>query len=330
MHLAKDVKIPDVYNMTVDEAIDTIKNVGLSVADDIEYASSDSIADGNVITQSPKAGTRISKDQKVELVVSTGSSGGDVEVPDVTGMEFDEAIKALSDKNLNYAVIEDYSDSVDMGEVIRQSPLKGTKLNEHDEVTLHISKGKTSAAPTEGPSATKVAVPSLNGETKESAEAKLQEAGLVRGAISYKYSESMENFIISQSPETGKLVDPGSKVNIVISRGSKSDSEEADDEEAQEKKTETKTETKATAKPSDEDEETEKSSSKKQEFTVKIPDGAGDTVNVEIVANGKTVHNDMHDKSEGSVTVTIEGEGSVKVQAYIDGAKVADKTLEFD
>ena len=40
----------------------------------------------------------------------------------------------------------------------------------------------------------------------------------------------------------------------------------------------------------------------------------------------------MHKKSEGSVTVDIEDtddEGTVKVQAYIDGSKVSDKTLEF-
>ncbi len=64
-------------------------------------------------------------------------------------------------------------------------------------------------------------------------------------------------------------------------------------------------------------------------FTVKIPDAANQKVNVEIVANGRTVHNAMHDKSEGAVSVDIPGTGTVAVQAYIDGVKVLEKTMNF-
>ena len=53
-------------------------------------------------------------------------------------------------------------------------------------------------------------------------------------------------------------------------------------------------------------------------------------MNVEIVADGRTIHNALHNKSEGSVTVPITGKGSVSVQAYIDGSKVSDKTVEFE
>ena len=65
-------------------------------------------------------------------------------------------------------------------------------------------------------------------------------------------------------------------------------------------------------------------------FTVKIPDSVNDKVNVEIVANGRTIHNAMHNKSEGSVTVEIPGTGTISVQAYIDGEKAMEKTISFD
>ena len=64
-------------------------------------------------------------------------------------------------------------------------------------------------------------------------------------------------------------------------------------------------------------------------FTVKIPDSANDTVEVEIIANGQTVHAGTHSKSEGYVSVDIRDSGTVDVQAFIDGALAAQKKLNF-
>ncbi|MGN0181149.1 MAG: hypothetical protein ACI4DP_01865, partial [Candidatus Ornithomonoglobus sp.] len=64
-------------------------------------------------------------------------------------------------------------------------------------------------------------------------------------------------------------------------------------------------------------------------YTVKIPDAANDTVTVEIVQDGVIVHNQIHQKTEGAVTIELQGTGSSNVQAYIDGAKVSDKTVTF-
>ncbi|MDO5398681.1 MAG: PASTA domain-containing protein, partial [bacterium] len=319
------VSVPQVKELTVEEATEKIESAGLEVDSSVEYSLSDDIEKGKVITQSPDAGKRIKRGTEVSLVVSIGKSNGDIEVPDVTKLTFDDAISKLSEKNLNYTVVEGYSDEVQAGRVIRQTPLKGTKVKENDVVTLHISSGRLSQAPTAAPEGARVEVPSLNGETKESAAAILQEAGLIIGSTTMQYSETMENFIIDQSPEKGKMVEKGSVVNIVISRGpgegmitGSEDEAETSSEDENEDNTDT---------------ETKPSSSNSQSFSVKIPDAAGDTVNVEIVANGRTIHNAMHKKSEGSVTVDIEDtddEGTVKVQAYIDGSKVSDKTLEFN
>lgn len=316
------VSVPRVKELTIEEAKEKIESAGLEVNSSVEYSLSDDIENGKVITQSPDAGKRMKRGSEVSLVVSIGKSNGDIEVPDVTKLTFDDAISKLSEKNLNYTVVEGYSDEVQVGRIIRQTPLKGTKVKENDIVTLHVSSGRLSQAPTAAPEGARVAVPSLNGETKESAAAMLQEAGLIIGSTTMQYSESMENFIIDQSPEKGKMVERGSVVNIVISRGP-GEGMNTEDEEAP-----TKSE-----RDDEEEEETKPSSSNTQSFSIKIPDAAGDTVNVEIVANGRTIHNAMHKKSEGSVTVDIEDiddEGTVKVQAYIDGSKVSDKTLEFN
>lgn len=63
---------------------------------------------------------------------------------------------------------------------------------------------------------------------------------------------------------------------------------------------------------------------------MKIPDTANDTVDVEIVANGRTIHSAVHSKDEGTVSVDITGSGTAEVQAYIDGSKISDKTINFN
>ncbi len=330
MNSSRDVTIPDVTNMTLEEATVKIVEKGLRVADEIEYSISDSTEEGRVITQSPESGRKLRKGEDVSLVVSIGTSGGDISVPDVTKMAFDEAINKISDKGLNYAVIEEYSDEIEEGKIIRQTPLKGTKLNENDIVTLHVSRGKETVNATPVPEAAKIEVPSLNGEGKEGAEAKLQEVGLTLGGITYKHSGAAEGLIISQSPQAGKMVEKGGVVNVVISRGQ----EEVEATEVAEA-TKAPSEGSGSAPEKDIDDANNTTNNTASEgssksFTVKIPDAAGDTVNVQIVANGRAIHNALHNKSEGSVTVQINGTGTVSVQAYIDGSKVSDKTVEFD
>ena len=314
-----EASVPSVKSMKVAEATAALEQAGFKADSAIEYSVSNDVEAGSVISQSPDAGSKAKKSTKVALVVSIGKSGGSVETPNVAHLTFEDAIIKLSDKKLNYSVVETYSDEVDNGRVVRQVPAKGTMLDENDVVTLYVSIGRLSEAPTEAPAAATVTVPSLNGETKESAEGILEKAGLKLGLVSSQYSESYENFIIDQSPERGKVVAKGSVVNIIISKGKGGEMY--------------KPQTATTTSDSGESSATHKPvSANAQAVTIKIPDGAGESVNVEVVANGKTVHNAMHKKSEGSVTVDIEDTedvGEVKVQAYIDGSKVMDKTLDF-
>ena len=178
----------------------------------------------------------------------------------------------------------------------------------------------------------------------------MQEVGLTLGGIQRKASNASEGMIISQSPQEGRLLERGGVVYVVISSGPAEEEQETvrqteapnngnDDEEDDEpterpqaqatQRPQSSSESTSTQSPSSSSSSGEEESGNTQSFTVKIPDAANDSVNVEIVANGRTIHNEMHNKSEGSVTVSIPGSGTVSVQAYIDGSKVADKNLEF-
>ena len=340
MNMSNEKRVPDFYNMTIEEANLKAQEAGVTIDDEIEYSLSDTVEDGKIISQTPQAKTMIKKSETVKIIVSIGSSGGNIEVPNVIGKGFDDAISEIMDKGLTYVFVEESSDTVPVNQIIRQLPEPGTKLNKSDIVSLFISKGKSAAQATAVPENSKIVVPNVVGDSREIANEKLRQSGLNMGTVTRKPSNSPEGTIISQSPAAGKSVAAESFVTIVISSGNTSSTETVSDKnQAEENPEEAPTaEPQPTAAPAKDVENDNTGSNtanngnaagSSQVFTVKIPDAANQKVNVEIVANGRTVHNAMHDKSEGAVSVDIPGTGTVAVQAYIDGVKVLEKTMNF-
>ena len=333
INMRKEAIVPDLKNMTIEQATAEIEKAGLHLADEIEYSLSDTVAENCVISQDPTAKKVVAK-----LIVSIGSSGGDIVAPDVTGKQFDEAIAEILELELNYTVVEDESDDVPSGYVIRQTPLGGTKLNKDDIINIHVSKGKGGSSAQATPATERVSVPSIIGLGREQAEATLKANGLNLGNVSRKASSAQEGTVISQSPELGKTANKGSYVSIVLSKGEETQTDQSNQQAEQKNSSQTNSEqnnastnqnSSSNSNTSSNDNSSSNTTSTRT-FTVKIPDTADDSVDVEIVANGKTVHNAVHSKDEGTVSVEITGSGTAEVQAYIDGSKVSDRTINFN
>ena len=343
----KGSTVPDLTNMTVEEATQALQKLELKVADEMEYSLSDDIQEGRIITQDPLKGVFVPKNSAVKLVVSIGSSGGSIAVPNAVGKSFDDAISQIMAAGLTYRVIEDPSETVESGKIIRQIPMAGTKLNKNDIVTLHVSTGKSVTATQMPATVQKVEVPSVIGMGREQAELTLNSSGLKLGTVTRKASNAPEGTIISQSPESSRTAAKDSYVTVVLSSGNESSTQTTVDEEQQPEQgehtaapaTENGREPEVPAAPEPtnvpEHDMTENTSGdgggevSTKTFTVKIPDSANDTVDVEIIANGQTVHSGVHSKSEGYVSVEITGSGTVDVQALIDGALAAQKKITF-
>lgn len=343
----KGSTVPDLTNMTVEEATQALQKLELKVADEMEYSLSDDIQEGRIITQDPLKGVFVPKNSAVKLVVSIGTSGGSIAVPNAVGKSFDDAISQIMAAGLTYRVIEDSSETVEAGKIIRQIPMAGTKLNKNDIVTLHVSTGKSVTATQMPATVQKVEVPSVIGMGREQAELTLNNSGLKLGTVTRKASNAPEGTIISQSPESSRTAAKDSYVTVVLSSGNESSTQTTVDEEQQPEQgehtaapsTESGREPEAPAAPEPtnvpEHDMTENTSGNgggevsTKTFTVKIPDSANDTVDVEIIANGQTVHSGVHSKSEGYVSVEITGSGTVDVQALIDGALAAQKKITF-
>lgn len=327
--------VPDLTNLTLEEAVSAAKQAGYSIDEELEYSLSDNIAENLVISQLPEQGTSAPKSEPIKLVISLGSSGGGIVVPDVVNMDIDEAGSLIEGETLLYKIVPEASRTVPYGMVIRQIPAAGTHINSGDYVTLHMSTGPDG----DETGTERVPVPNVIGMYRDNAESTLGMSNLAVGAVSKKPSDRPEGTIIMQSPAAGTTVSENTTVSIVISSGSSASTLGSDYSQYVEQPENSNPETQepadnqvventepATEAPVQNNESAGQSS---RLYTVKIPDAANDSVSVEIVVNGTVVHNQVHQKSEGAVTIEISGSGSASVQAYIDGAKVSDKTVTF-
>lgn len=134
------VKVPGVINRSEAEATALLEKEGFKVEKIEEYHSE--IVKGNVISQTPEAGSLMSRDGTITIVISKGQMKTDVSMPKLIGMSEEEAKKALSDLGLICkSVSEEYSDTIENGKVCYQSYTEGANLDEGTEVSIKLSLG---------------------------------------------------------------------------------------------------------------------------------------------------------------------------------------------
>jgi serine/threonine-protein kinase len=142
------------------------------------------------------------------------AGGGDdeptlVEVPNVTGISQDEALRRLQDEGFVVRTSFEPSETVEAGNVIRTVPTFGTMVEEGSTIDLFVSSG-----PQEVP------VPPVVGETLDEARRLITEAGLTVGQVTERADATFaEGIVISQDPSQGVRVGTDAPVNLVVSTG---------------------------------------------------------------------------------------------------------------
>lgn len=197
----KQVTVPNVVNLTQQEAFDSLTGEGLKHT--VTAQASDTVAKGRVMSQDPSKDTSVDPGSTVTLVVSTGPSS--VEVPDVTGKSQADAREALKNEGLELGdVVMVQSSSYSSGQVVRTEPKAGATAAPGDDVKLYISNGM-------------VKVPDLVGRTEEEAKAELDKLGL-------SYNREEENsdkeagIVIAQDPRD-TMVEQNTRITITVSTG---------------------------------------------------------------------------------------------------------------
>ena len=137
---AGEIKVPNVLGYDSDAAMNMLKDQNFTPLRD--YAFSDTVASGKVISQSPESGAAAKKGDTVKIVVSQGREA--VEVPDVRNRSVEEATGMLSDKGLTVSgTTSEPSDTAAKGTVIGQSVDPGKFVDKGTGISLVVSSGSS-------------------------------------------------------------------------------------------------------------------------------------------------------------------------------------------
>lgn len=146
------------------------------------------------------------------LFQSANGNDGDgdlVQVPNVVGLDQQEALDRLQDDGFVVRVTFEPSDEFETGTVIRTNPLGGFEAEQGSSVEVVVSSGTQ-----------EVQVPPLVGQTLANAETLITTAGLELGEVDERADgDAPEGVVIEQTPGQGVAVGAGTPINLVVSTG---------------------------------------------------------------------------------------------------------------
>jgi serine/threonine-protein kinase len=199
------VEVPDLVGKTTAEADKVLRDLGLTASFSSE--ANEDKPEGEVIAQDPEpGGDPIPKGSVVKVTVSSGA--GDAEVPDVSGQTETSAANELGRAGFATESIDEASETVAKGEVIRTEPGAGEVVSKGDTVTIVVSSGPSTSS-----------VPSVLDLTSEQAQSELTEAGFKVAVVQRTTIDPEEDgIVLTQSPEGDTEADAGSTVTIYVGR----------------------------------------------------------------------------------------------------------------
>lgn len=126
------------------------------------------------------------------------------QVPNVLGMDEDEARAALSQAGFEMSVAERRFDRADMGIVLVQTPGAGSMLAKGDPIAVVVSAGTE-----------EVELPDVTGLASSVARAQLEALGLVVRLTPMKSDEPSDT-VLAQNPSPGAVIHTSSIVNLTV------------------------------------------------------------------------------------------------------------------
>jgi hypothetical protein len=147
------VEVPNLSGQTVPQAISSLTAKARS-GKRLELGSqheilSDTIPEGQIIEQSPLAGTKVEAGSPVDVTTSKGPSP--VQVPDLTGRLLPQAREALINAGLKLGGLNEVpSATMPKGRIIGQNPAWGTKAKRGTSVSVTLSSGQANISVSAG------------------------------------------------------------------------------------------------------------------------------------------------------------------------------------
>lgn len=210
----QSIAIPNVEKLDETAAIQKLTQEGLTVSDSTKEIASETIEAGKVVKTDPEVGVQVKKTTPITLYISTGKKT--VKMEDYENKTVEDAKQMLLDagfKKKNISTTEEYSDTVEKGKIISQTPDADEEVvADETQVEFVISKGVEP-----------VMMPDLTGLTETQAYQRMVANGLSANSLTMSdevFSDQPKGTIISQTPTYGEEVLPGdTSVTYVLSKG---------------------------------------------------------------------------------------------------------------
>ncbi len=199
----------EVLGMTYDEAKAALNSMNLGIhLDGME--ESDEYESGQIFWQGYEKGDIVDINTTVHVKVSSGDAYQ--ELPSVVNLTAEEAIKVLKDYDITAKETSyEYSDTVEAGCVIAQSPEAGTAITPSTEVVeLTVSRGSHVRS---------AVVPNVKGLKLEEAKESLKKSGLEAVVVEAHSNSVAAGVVISQNYEEGTKLAENASVTITVSKG---------------------------------------------------------------------------------------------------------------
>ena len=194
------IEVPDLMKMSLEDITNWVIKNKLKISFSDKY--DDNSKENDVLEVSHKKGEFIEQGTLIKITLSKGK----LKMTKTTDLA---AFREWSDKyEVKYEEQYEFSDTVEIGQVIRYSYKSGDTIKNGDTVIVVISNGK------------KIIVPNVNGMSKNAAKNKLNELGLNVNFV-YRYSNSEAGTVIGQSISSGSEVSKGTTITVTLSNGPK-------------------------------------------------------------------------------------------------------------
>ena len=285
-------QVPDLYNMTIEEAENDPRIEGVFEIQKAGSEFSTDVPEGHILRQDPKKGeTRKGSQLVIQVWVSAGEETG--EVPDLENKSEQDARILLEKLNKEYDLeltveapeeLKQFSEEITEGYVIKTEPAQGEILKKGDTVKLILSKG---------PDIKPVTVLPFVGMSIDSVLSQLESYKLTCDAADVEVVDSDKpgGTIVWQSPASGETVPEWTTIKFRVSAGLAS-----------------------SALP----------------ITVDIPQNGKDIVKVEIYVGDEPnpQYSETVYEADGAVSTTLYGTGRKMVKVYFDG--VLDQKQSYE
>jgi len=201
------VDVPSVVGRTILEVrADEKINKNFEIREENTY--DDTVAAGIIIGQDPADG-KFDKGKQLKVIVSKGKRM--VTVPKITGLDEAQARVLIKEVDLYFDKILMPNDTQKEGIVLKTEPAVSTSVSVGTPIKVYISYRSEIQ---------QVFVPDVVKKTKDAALADLFKQGLTADIIEEYNDVVKTGVVITQIPSADNIIDSGSSVTIIVSKGS--------------------------------------------------------------------------------------------------------------